>query len=157
MTRNEVTNHSHWSDEDLVNRLYGLEPAQAPHPLESCGHCAARWQALMARREAVLADPLVCEDRMRTQRLAVFSRLESARRGWIWRVVPATAAAALLLAIGVSLHAPRPVAPAQEIADAGLSDAQLFSEIAMIAEQEAPAAAEPLRALFSETMTTEVK
>lgn len=147
----------HWSDEDLLNRLYGLEPAQAPHPLESCLHCESRWQALVARREAVLADPRVSDDRMRAQRAAVFTRLEKERRGWIWRAVPATAAVALLVAIGVSLHAPRPVSPPQEIADAGLSDAQLFSEIARIAEQEAPAAAEPLRALFSETVSTEVK
>jgi hypothetical protein len=156
MWKDEETANAHWSGEDLLDKLYGLEPRPAAHPLESCPECGARWQALLARRQAVLAVPAVPESRLRAQRAAVFARLETVRRGWIWRAVPATAVA-LVLAAGVSLHAPRPTPPAREMADAGLSDAQLFSEIALLSQQETPAAAEPLRALFSEAAEGEVK
>jgi hypothetical protein len=156
MTRKDNTGSLHWSDEDLLNRLYGLEAEAARHPIESCAECAARWQALSERREAVLAAAPVSDDRLRAQRLAVFARIEAPRPMWLWRAMPASAFA-LLLAAGIALHGPNPQAPATEVAEAGVSDSQLFSEIAQITEQYAPAAADPLRELFAETASQEVK
>jgi hypothetical protein len=156
MTRKDTIASPHWSDDDLLMRLYGLEPDGARHPVDSCADCAARWRILAERREAVLAPPPVSDDRLRAQRLAVFARIEAGRPFWLWRTVPATALA-LLLAAGVALHGPNPPAPAPEVAVADISDSQLFSEVAQIAEQYAPAAAEPLSGLFSETASQEVK
>ena len=37
----------HWSDDDLVARLYGVKP-EDPH-IRECGFCAQRWESVCSR------------------------------------------------------------------------------------------------------------
>ncbi|MBN9661898.1 MAG: hypothetical protein J0H49_27125 [Acidobacteria bacterium] len=149
-------NSPHWSESDLISRLYGLEPAEnrsAGH-LAECGACAERWQALQLRRRSVVemapgtSDRL--EERLRAQRQAVWARIEHPRQNLIWRMLPA-AATALMIFAGVALHQTKPpAAPVQQAS--AVSDAQFFNEIASVVNQETPRAADPLQGLFDSTV-----
>ena len=150
----------HWGDEDLIGRLYGLDPAaglDAAH-LDACPVCADRWQSLQLRRgrllEAEAAAPAGSDERLRAQRVAVWKRLEQPRRGWLTRALP-LAATALTITIGIALHQVQPPAPSSQLA--AISDEQLFSEIASVVSQETPVAADPIRALFAANQTTQAR
>ncbi|MBI5282717.1 MAG: hypothetical protein HY858_13615 [Candidatus Solibacter usitatus] len=151
----------HWNDDDLLDRVYGLDPAPGlclAH-LDACPDCSARWQALELRRSAVTASqPLTpaAEQRLRNQRVAVFNRVERPRLAWIWRAVPA-GAAAFLFFIGIALHRPAPQPPATQVASVTLTDEQLFAEIASVVNQDAPRAADPIRGLFAENSSKEAQ
>lgn len=148
-------NSPHWSESDLISRLYGLEPAEgrsAAH-LTECRDCGERWQALQLRRRTVVdAAPTPSEgleERLRAQRQAVWARIEHPRRNLIWRMLPATATALMIFA-GVALHQTKPPAAPVQTA-AMVSDAQFFNEIASVVNQETPRAADPLQGLFDNT------
>lgn len=148
-------NSPHWSESDLISRLYGLEPAEGRSSahLTECGACGERWQALqLQRRSVVEAVPMPSEgleERLRAQRQAVWARIEHPRRNLIWRMLPATATALMIFA-GVALHQTKPpAAPVQTIS--AVSDAQFFNEIASVVNQETPRAADPLQGLFDNT------
>jgi anti-sigma factor RsiW len=146
----------HWSDDDLLDRLYGQDaPAgkDASH-LDQCEACGQRWNQLTQRKaQWSAAMPLVDEARLRAQRERIWRRVEETRRPWIWRAVPA-AATALMLLVGVALQTgSAPEIAGQKMAmtqpvKAEVSDQELFSEIASIANDEEPAGAAAIRNLF---------
>ncbi len=149
----EVLDKAHWTEEAMLDRLYGLDPRaglDASH-LDSCAECSARFSSLQARRSVVVdAHAPVSEDRLRAQRLAVFARIETARRPWVWRLVPA-AATALVVMMGVALHQPAPVVEPKPVAVLAQSDRELLSEIATLMEEDEPRAAVPIRGLFADS------
>ncbi len=146
-------NSPHWKERDLLDRIYGLEPAaglSARH-LDECSECAEAWTALAARRGVVLAAPgQVSGERLRAQRQAIWAQIEQPRRTMLWRAMPA-AATALLLFVGVALHqAPAPrMEPAEVASVQTVSDTQLFTELASVVNQDSPRAADPIQELFS--------
>ena len=153
-------NSRHWGDDELLDRLYGLAPApgfDAAH-LESCPVCADRWTALATSRAALLAAAppatLALDARLRVQRSAIWNRIERPVQHFLARLAP-VAATALMIVVGVALHQVQPPAPPVQIA--AISDDQLFSDIATVVSQETPAAAEPIRALFAATQSTEAQ
>jgi len=154
--------NGHWSDEDLIHRMYGVGPEEAARlaHLEACPECAARWQAVERQRTVFVESARsaqVDESLLRAQRDAVWRRLEEARRPWLWRMAPA-GATALLLVFAVYLHRPAPQPePAQVALYQQISDEQLFSEIASIADETAPRAVQPIQALFDAKAETEVQ
>jgi hypothetical protein len=154
-------NSPHWRENDLLDRIYGLEPAaglSARH-LDECSGCAEAWTALVARRGVVLADPgQVSDERLRAQRQEIWARIEQPRRTLIWRAMPA-AATALLLFVGVALHqTPGPRSEQTEVASVQtVSDAQLFTEIASVVNQDSPRATDPIQELFSGDATMEAQ
>jgi hypothetical protein len=151
----------HWTDNDLLDRLYGLDPAPGltPAHLDTCPGCGVRWQALENRRAAVVApappSPDV-EQRLRAQRQTIFARIEHPRRALLWRAVPAGAAAFMLFA-GIALHQPVPLTPRTEVAAVSVSDEQLFTEIASVVNRDTPRAADNIRGLFSESSSQEAQ
>jgi len=134
---------AHLSDDQLLDGLYGLAD-HAGH-LESCPECAGRWSEMRERR-ASLAEPLeVPYDMLAAQRRKIYARLgEEPRTQMKW--IPAVAAACLLAA-GVFLYRPAPVAaPTHTIA----ADAQLFSEVYSMEQSTEPIAGAPIHGLFED-------
>lgn len=153
---------AHWTDEELLSRLYGVGPeeaARAEH-LSVCAECSARWRRLEESRGRILesAQLAVVDDaRLRAQRDAVWRRLEESRRPWIWRIVPAGATAALVL-VAVLLNTPAPrIEPADVASVHQISDEQLFNEIASMVNEEAPRAAKTIQGLFDAEAAVEVR
>lgn len=146
-------NSPHWTESELIDRLYGLEPeaGRSAMHLNECDECGARWRDLQASRRSLLnAAPVESEkleERLRAQRQAVWARIERPQRGLLWRMIPVTASALMILA-GVALQqqSKPPVAPTQLVST--VSDAQFFNEIATVVNQETPRAADPLQGLF---------
>jgi hypothetical protein len=144
----------HWSDEELIARLYGLNAAGAAEEhLDSCSECGLRWRALSARRDVVLrhaelegattADEL----QLRRQREAVWARIEAARARPKWRWAPAGMAALVVLA-GVVLVSPPRFTLNSAKPGATISDTQLFAELDTISAPENLRAAVPLSEMF---------
>jgi hypothetical protein len=146
--------NSHLSDQDLLNRLYGVEERGAH--LEGCKECAKRWDDLSAGRARFLSTTLskasppsdlsdrLLEERFLTaQRNRIYARLESGpERRMLW--APAGVAAAALLAVGLFVYRPVASTPAEP------ADAQLFADVYTVEQSLEPVAAEPIHALFEE-------
>lgn len=132
----------HLSDEDLLNRLYGIG-GEDGH-LEQCRECAARWAAFERRRRE-LAQPVGASAQfLAAQRRAIYSRMgEQPHSRMKW--APALAAACLLI-IGMMVY--RPVtAPSPRPSS---SDAQLFSDVYSMEQSTEPQAAAPIHELFED-------
>lgn len=156
-----TNNSPHWNESDLINQLYGVEPAAGLHVrhLNDCPECAQAWAALLTRRGIVLTAPAqVCDEQLRTQRKAIWARIEQPRRAMLWRAMPA-AATALLLFVGVALHqTPGPRLDPVEVASVqSVSDTQLFTELASVVNQDSPRAADSIQGLFAGDATTEAQ
>ena len=152
----------HWTDDELLGRLYGLAPAGEPRAeahLANCEDCRARWAALMERRAAVVAPPPYDESRLRAQRSSIWARIERQPANPFWRALP-VAATALLVVVGIMLHAPSP-APVESTVAAvqaqHLSDEQLMAEIYSVIDEETPGPVQPIRALFAAGEGVEVQ
>jgi hypothetical protein len=147
----------HWSRDEMVSHLYGLDPAEglnAGH-LETCASCHSEWLALQERRRESLSGMTVSEDLLRRQRRAVFARIEKPRRpAPLWGLVPAAMTALLL--VGVSFQSREPVEHIQTAAITA-SDRELFNELSEMIQEDTPRAAAPIRALFEEQMDGEAQ
>ena len=134
----------HWSDEELVDRLYGLAPEDGH--VEECGSCGGRWQALLARRQEVLRTPAVPAAMLARQRGKIEARVKRHAAGF-WTVPLAPALAALCVAIvGIFLSRPAP-APQPMVA---AEDIEFYNEIYSLVDSMVPSAAEPIYGLFEE-------
>jgi hypothetical protein len=166
----------HVSNEQLLDRLYGLSENAVPH-LRGCSECSGRLEALERRRsEVVAAGPVkeaaVTNDFLLAQRRAIYARLDR-RSGFQTRLAPAALATAFLLVTGVFLARPHPVyrplvsvnpasvAVAEEQSaepgadqntaerlGVGRNDEQLFSDLYSMEQSVEPRAAAPIHALF---------
>jgi hypothetical protein len=102
----------HLSDDQLLDRLYGLGESELPH-LRECEECSSRMEALERRRaEVVAASPMkgaaIPNEFLLSQRRAIYARLEqpsSLHARW----APAVIAAAFLLVMGVFLSSPNSI------------------------------------------------
>jgi hypothetical protein len=147
---------THLSHDQLLARLYGLEPESANAHLNQCPECAARLAAMESRRAGENEIEIPAEF-LAAQRRTVYERMEQrAPSHVVW--APALAAASLL-AIGLLLYpayhstaqpaAKRPaearVVPA---AHPEMTDDQLLSDVFSMEQVAEPRAAAPIRALF---------
>jgi len=148
----------HWDRESMVQYLYGLdvkEGLESAH-LESCVDCRAEYGELISRRKSAVIECPLSEDQLRTQRQAVFARIERpSRPAPLWGLAPA-AATALLVVMGIVTQPPRPVRPAQTAAITA-SDRELFNELNEMLSEDTPRGAAPIRALFSEQTNGEAQ
>lgn len=154
-----MNNHAgrHWSRDEMVSHLYGLDAAEGLNPshLETCESCHSGWLALQQRRQDSLSGMTVSEGRLRKQRQAVFARIERPRRpAPLWGLVPAAMTALLL--VGVSFQSPKPVSYTQTAAITA-SDRELFNELSELMQEDTPRAAAPIRALFVEQIDGEAQ
>jgi hypothetical protein len=147
----------HWSRDEMVSHLYGLDPADGLNPthLDSCVSCNAAWTGIQERRRESISSAGVSENLLRMQRKAIFARIDRPRRpAPLWGLVPAAMTALLL--IGVSLQSPKPAENPQTAAITA-SDRELFNELSEMMERDTPLAAAPIRALFVEQIEGEAQ
>jgi hypothetical protein len=140
--------NQHFSDADLIDRLY--EVGRADAHLDECEACRERWLAIQSRRARLRVDPDVPAALLARQREAVEERLGGAtRRRWQFGLAPA--AALSMAVLGILLW--RPAAPPRVELTANetrLPAADFYSEIYTMVESPAPWAAEPIEALFEQ-------
>lgn len=145
----------HLSDDELLDRMYGLGEIGVAH-LRECAECSARFQALERRRAEVVAasstaNEAVWNQLFPAQRRAIYSRLgqaPAARLHW----APAALAVAFLLVMSVFLARPhqayRQVRPPDAASGMELREEQLFSDLYSMEQSDEPRAAAPIHALF---------
>ena len=121
----------HWNDSQFLELIYGLR--QPDEHLARCPDCGSGRDQFMERRRGILAEPEISGQYLASQRRRIFARLEQPRQTWTWKLVPAMAAVAVLMAAFL-LQGPAQ-APVQK---ARLTDAQLFTEALSMATSSAP-------------------
>lgn len=137
-------NGAHWSEQDLINHVYGIAPA-ADH-LDACAECRARAAELSARRTQAAQPPEVSSEFLAAQRRSIYRKLgrEPRRR---FHAMPAFAAALVLL-VATLLFRPHPDAPPPLVTSA--ADSKLFSDLYAIEENPEPQAVQTMQSLFEE-------
>ena len=139
----------HWSEDELLDQLYGVGPDD--NHLSGCAECTARLRMLEAQRTVVTtnheATPVDAALLVR-QRTAVMDRIEqSTDSSGFWRMTTAFAAAAAMI-VGFAIY--QPPLPKPVVTQTASSDTQFFSEIYSEVEQTEPRAVKPMRRLFQE-------
>jgi hypothetical protein len=133
--------NQHLTTDELVDRLYGVEPGGH---LDECRECSARLRELEARKAMASAPVEASYEFLAAQRRNIYARMgekPQARMKW----VPALAAAVCLLVAGVMTH--RPVV---QTAKPEVVDPQLFSDVYSMEQSMEPLAAKPIDALFEQ-------
>lgn len=134
----------HFTDDQLIGRVYGIEPDGGSVHLAECEDCSARWQTFERRyREMIPALPVSSEFLM-AQRRGIYARVDrqpALRLKW----VPA-GVAACLLAVVMLVHRPA----AAPVMHTDSNDAQLFSEVYSMEQSAEPRAASPIHELFED-------
>ena len=134
----------HWSDEQLVDHLYGVGPEDGH--LEVCPSCARRWESVRARHESLRPAGIeVPGEFLAAQRRSIRARLGEKRHPYRRVLVPALAT--LLLAAIMSVYRPASPPPAKI---EKVSDSQLFEDIFKRVSGTEPSAVGPIRSLFEE-------
>ena len=132
----------HLSNDELVNLLYGVETSGH---LDDCRECAERFELLRDKRVMAAAALPVSREYLAAQRRNIYARMgERPQTRMKW--VPALAATACLIAVGVFSYHPAQVAM-PEAAETHV-DAQLFSDVYSMEQSMEPIAAQPIHALF---------
>jgi hypothetical protein len=140
----------HLSNDELLDRMYGLGESGVPH-LRECAECSSRLQALERRRAEATVESagskVSSNEFLIAQRRAIYARLDRpvlAHARW----APAALAAAFLLVMGVFLARPHAVRPPDAASGVELRNEQLFSDLYSMEQSDEPRAAAPLHALF---------
>lgn len=144
----------HWTDDELIQHLYGVGPNDAH--LGDCRECQARLSAAETQRRKVDAElsasghEEASHDFLMAQRRRIYAKLSQPANWWsgisVGRLAPA-AAALLVLAGGVVVYDQR---FRQEATNRHVSDAQLARDVSCMAAESEPRSTAPLRALFGE-------
>jgi hypothetical protein len=137
----------HLTSDELVGLVYGVGPGGH---LDECRECSGRFEELREKR-AMAAEPLpVSHEFMAAQRRNIYARMgerPQARLKWM----PAMAAAACLVAVGVFSYHPAQVVATPQAAETHTDthmDAQLFADVYSMEQSMEPIAAQPIHALF---------
>jgi hypothetical protein len=134
----------HWSDEELVARLYGVGPEDGH--LGVCDSCARRWEAIRCRYESLRPAGIeVSGEFLAAQRRAIHARLCEKRHPFPRVLVPVLVTLLLAAIVIVYRPAPESLPPAEKV-----SDAQLFDDVFRMVSDPAPSAVGPIRSLFEE-------
>jgi hypothetical protein len=152
MNRREThLRETHLSDDELIDRLYGL--GDAAH---ECPQCDRRLRAMEQRRVEIAAATSVSGDFLAAQRRGIYSRLgQSPKLQLSW--APATVAALCLAVAGLFVLRTSAPIPAPSVAshavshsDSAAADEQLFSDVYAMEQSSEPRAAAPIHALIEE-------
>jgi hypothetical protein len=142
----------HWTDEQLIEHLYGIGAEDLNLHLHACADCQARLSSTQARRQAVdmnSSDQDVSFEFLAAQRRRIYARLTEPRHFWSdGRLGRWASAAATILVLGGGFliyedHR-------QQVMDNKVSDAQLAQEVSSMAQESEPQPTAPLQALFEE-------
>jgi hypothetical protein len=140
----------HLTTDELVDRLYGVG---AGDHLNDCAECSERFQKLRERREMAAEPAVVSHGFLAAQRRSIYARMGEKPQGRT-KWVPALAAAACLLAVGVVARLPEvnraEVNRASQVAKPVVVDPQLFADVYSMEQSMEPLAAKPIDALFEQ-------
>jgi hypothetical protein len=135
---------THWTDEELVSRLYGVGPEDGH--IDSCPGCAKRWRAMQSKYASLRPAGIdVPAEFLTAQRRAIHARVHAKRTSVMRMLVPALAT--LLLAAFAILYRPVPETPLKVDK---VSDSQLFDDVFSRVSDPAPTAVGAIRSLFEE-------
>ena len=135
----------HYSDEELIDRLYGV--GREDSHIEECEWCRERWLQLQGQRHTVLEQPAeVPVELLAAQRKKIRERLEGRPvDGWRFHFAPVAAALSVIV-LGLMLSKPAPPPPPTLASN----DSGLYTEIYSMVESSEPLVAQPIDALFEE-------
>ncbi len=137
---------AHWTDEQLVDHLYGVGPADGH--LDQCESCINRLSSMHTRRQQVSPEETVSDDFLAAQRRAIYARMSKPHH-W-WQDIPvrhwaASAAMFSLLAGSAAVYQEH----RREVAEAR-ADAHLAQEVSQMAFGTDSPSTAPLEGLFIE-------
>jgi hypothetical protein len=144
--RIESAKSEHWTDDQLIDHLYGVGPADGH--FEQCADCRARFAAIEARRRQPVVEESVDDSFLATQRRAIYARLGKPRRWWHAFTIQRLAAAAamfIVLAGSATLYQSH-----RRELDESRADAQLAQDVSRMSFESEPLATAPLKGLFVE-------
>jgi hypothetical protein len=139
---------AHWTDEQLIDHIYGIGPADGH--LNQCEYCLSRLSAAETRRRQVSMEEPVSDTFFAAQRRAIYARL-SEPHSW-WRKLPAgrwAAASAMVAVLLGSATAYQYQSHRRELAESR-ADAQLAQDVSQMSFESEPQATAPLQGLFVE-------
>jgi predicted anti-sigma-YlaC factor YlaD len=137
----------HWTDEQLIDRLYGIGPAD--EHLNHCGACAARLAAMEVRRQQASMQEFVSDDFLMAQRRAVYARISQPARWWHAFATRRLAAASAMIAVLAAGSATVYQKHKHEL-DEARADVQLAQDVSRMSFESEPQATAPLKGLFVE-------
>ena len=137
----------HWSDEDLVNRLYEVDSDD--RHLGECEGCRERWLGLVERRVELMSAAEPAPEFFVRQQQQIMRRID--KPAWHSMGLRLATAAASLAIVGAGLLfvgqngtvAPSPASLSAE-------DRQLQADIAALSEVPTSQATKPITALFNQ-------
>lgn len=141
----------HLSDDQLVDRLYGVSSLQEETHLDTCAECQARWNGIEQRRDQAAAPAELPAEYFHQQRREIQKRLAAPRPvfGAMW--VPAALAIALVAGLFISRTTPKVAGPAAgSESKAEIIEAGWFEDTYSATRVMEPRAASPIRELFAE-------
>ena len=133
---------SHWSNDELLEHLYGLK-SEDEH-FRCCGECAARAREIADMRAQSAQAPDVPHEVLEAQRRNIYQRLGSPIRAWHPLRWAMTAAAVAAIILGLTLFHPG------ETPRTRASDDQFYAELSSLAQTPAPRAVQPIEALVDD-------
>ncbi len=146
----------HWTDEELINHLYGVGPDNGH--FGECRECQQRFLVMQSVRRSIeqheVVDDEISFEFLAAQRRAIYARLEKPVRWWSGLHARRWASAAAAVAViggGLAMfEEAHPFGSRQPVAATKISDAQLASEVSQIADSGEPQPTAPLQGLFEE-------
>jgi len=150
----------HLTDDELVDRLYGVGAACADVEVHllGCAICTDKLHVFEQRRAAGLESEPVSPSFLAAQRSKILERVEQGplmaglRLHWVPAALAGVLAAAVVL-VPQMIHHPAPAA--EKAAQQEVSEDPLFREVFSIEVAEEPRAASPIRGLFEAAVTDE--
>jgi predicted anti-sigma-YlaC factor YlaD len=137
--------NSHYSDDDLVARLYGLGPTDAH--LDNCEMCRQRWNMVQERHQLLHStDSDVPMELLAAQRRAVYARVGQKPRRLRAAWLPLPVAALVLVLLTFTFFKPAVHQPALDV----ISDDAALQDVFTAASRIDPAGIQPVQSLFEE-------
>ena len=135
-------NGTHWSDDDLLEHLYGLK-SENEH-FKTCSECAARARILEDARARIAEPPDVPHELLEAQRRSIHQRLGSRVYTWHPMRWAMSAAAIGAIALGLTLFQTR------EPQHPHSGDDQFYAELSSLEQTTAPRAVQAIDALVED-------
>ena len=137
---------AHWTDEELIDHLYGVGPVDGH--LDQCEHCHSRLSAMEGRRQEFSIEETVSDSFLAAQRRAIYARLSEPHR-W-WQDIPARRWAAVVTMVAVMAGSAALFEGHRRELAASRADAQLAQDVSQMSAESEPQATAPLQGLFVE-------
>jgi hypothetical protein len=135
----------HWTDEELLLRLFDVEPAD--EHLAACPECSRRWESIRLRYQYRPCAAEVPEKKLAVQRADILARLQGGSAKF--RLVAASSLAAFAMLLMATWIVFKPAATMPPAEEAIVQDA-VVKDIYQMSFSDEPEAIVPVQALFEE-------